>query len=97
MNVTTLVKKKKKGLAELLGAFLHHKEEHHMLRHISFFLLRFQCWAVAVASMDGGLGGRHWQHLTDRLSGEPSLFPGPFCLSTATPLLSPISPCFSRR
>lgn len=60
MSVTTLVKKKKKkGLAELLGAFLRHEEEHHMFRHISFFLLRFQHWAVAAASMDGGLGGRH--------------------------------------
>lgn len=74
MNGTTSGKKKnkrgKKGLAELLGAFLCCEEEHHMLRHISFFLLRFQCWAVAAASTHGGPGRSHRQHPMDRPSRE---------------------------
>lgn len=68
-----------------------------MLRHISFFLLRFQRWAVAAVSTHGRPGGRHRQHPMDQLNRELSLFPSPFCLSTATPLLSQISLCFSKR
>lgn len=70
----------KKGWQSCWGRFCR-EEEHHMLRHISFFLLRFQCWAVAAASTHGGLGRNHQQHLMDQprreLSSSQASFPFP--------------------
>lgn len=83
-------KKEKKGWQSCWGRFCR-GEEHHMLQHISFFLLRFQCWAVAAASTHGGPGRSHQQHPMDQPSRELSSSQASFPF----PVLLQISVCFS--